>query len=108
VKYKAVVPNPSAKRMIANKVVEICIETAWYGSHKKHWTLTENDQEIIFEIDDDVPWIGNNQCCDGDFFTVSVEYANSTNSRKEKLELIPEPYTDDDVVANVTDILKMN
>ena len=80
---------PSAKRMAGNKVLKITANDGWGQGWDKSYPLT-NETEFEFEVRDDVEWIGQTTCNDSMVFNVSVEYSNSTGSRKETVHLVPQ------------------
>lgn len=88
-KYRVSIPAPSAKRMAGKKTLRIEAGDGWGQGWKKEYALTD-ETEFEFDIANDTEWIGHTTCNDGMTFNVWVEYANSTGSRKEDIQLVPQ------------------
>lgn len=87
-KYRAAIPAPSAKRMLANKVLIIHCEDGWGQGQEQRRKLTD-ETEVEFDVPDDIEWSGQCITMDAMVFGAWVEYQNSTGSRKELLQLTP-------------------
>jgi hypothetical protein len=76
--------------MKKSKLIITCGDN-WNGFQKKEYDLSgfEEQKDFVFKLDDRYIFEGVNTCSDGPVFSVVVEYANSTASRKEQVSLIP-------------------
>lgn len=88
-KYRVFIKPPSAKRMAGKKTLFIQAEDGWGQGWKKSVLLTD-ETTYEFDVADDIDYIGETTCVDGMTFNVWVEYENSTGSRKETFQLVPQ------------------
>lgn len=91
-KYRVVVRPPSAKRMAKCEVI-VTRHHGWTGDETDIYHVEAGSTNFEFEVKDQYEWIHTSGKVDGDSFSVEVEYTNSTRSRKECYQLVPEKIT---------------
>lgn len=89
-KYSVLIPAPSAKRMSANCELIIRLNDGWEGETIKNHQLAEGTNYFEFDVPDRYEWAYSTSVVDGSIFFVSCEYSNSTGSRKETRNLVPQ------------------
>lgn len=101
-RYTVSIPPPSAKRMAAFGKLVISLHHGYEGDKLITYDinpsivkreLPENAKTFEFEVPDQYEWIYSSSIIDGWYFDVACEYANSTGSRKETKQLVPEKIT---------------
>jgi hypothetical protein len=87
-KYKVNLPNPSAKRL-KDKEIVITFSDGWSGDMTKQYSLNENENCFVFEVDEKYYPIQTNPFIDGPTFVIEVIFTNDAKTRKETIELLP-------------------
>ena len=62
----------------------------WEGDKVVTYELQEGANSFEFDVPEDCEWIHSTSVSDGHSFSVSCEYTNSTGSRKETRQLVPQ------------------
>lgn len=88
-KWKVLIPEPKAKRLVKRKLIILCY-SGWENDKPQVVDLSSDVKEFNFEMNDDRHWAGNTSVMDGPVFRVELEYSNESGSRTERLQLIPE------------------
>ena len=96
-RYRVVIPSPSAKRLAANAKIVVTKHTGWefdelvssFPDYEYH-DLEPGTSSFEFEVPDKYAWSYSNSIINGWWFKVELEYSNSTGSRKENYRLVPE------------------
>jgi hypothetical protein len=91
--YRVKVPAPKAKRMKLKSVI-INFGSNWNGFTEQILQYELGATEVFFKIDSCYEWAINSKIIDGDIFRVRAEFENSTGSRKESVQLVPEKIAD--------------
>ena len=88
-KYFVIVPPPKSKRMIENRQLLIYLEDGWDGC-KQIINPVCNLGKTEIDVPEEYEWLFGTSKNDGSTFQVIVEYTNSTGSKKEMYNLVPE------------------
>lgn len=97
-RYRVMIPKPSAKRMAGNGKLYVWYHHGWTGDALVTYDGFERDEHLLdegtyqfeFEVPDQYEWVGSTNIIDGWSFSVEVEYSNTTGSRTESKKLVPE------------------
>lgn len=90
-RYSVTIPKAKSDRMNKeNKTLIIEQSDGWVGYPPKRITLKPEVIHCEFEIPDDFEYVYNTKTIDGPTFNVKIEYANSSGSRKETYQLVPQ------------------
>jgi hypothetical protein len=90
-KYSVIIPKAKTSRMNKeNKTLILTMSSGWTTDVVKKVVLKPEVIHCEFEVPDDFNYIHNTTIIDGKIFKVEVEYSNQSESRKEKLQLVPQ------------------
>lgn len=87
-KYKVVIPK-FTKRMTSGRIV-VNKGSGWEIDKDEIFPITNEIVDFVIEVPDKYEWFRSTSIIDGFTFKVFVEFVNSTGSRKETKELVPE------------------
>jgi hypothetical protein len=76
--------------MILKSVVIYCGGSWGCSCRDKVLEYKPGQTELEFELPRDIEWIVNSKFIDGPTFDVIVHFENSTGTRKETIQLVPE------------------
>lgn len=90
-RYTVTIPPAKSARMNKeNKTLIIEQSDGWVAGTLQHIILKPEVTHYEFEIPDRIQHAHSTNDIDGPTFTVTVEYTNSSGSRKETYQLLPE------------------
>lgn len=89
-KYLVAIPKPSAKRMAAFGKIIVRLHDGFDGDKLISYDYEKSATTFEFEVPDKYEWYRSTSVVDGWSFSVSCEYTNSTETRKETKELVPQ------------------
>ncbi len=88
-RYVVEIPKPSAKRLEDHRRLVIKHHTGWGGSIiKQTYELPVGEDMFEFELDYPIE-LRDPNLLDGNYHAFSIEYENSTGSRKEEIGVTP-------------------
>jgi hypothetical protein len=89
-KYSVTIPSPSAKRMAGRgKVIVRLNHGCDYGSFETY-PVPADLGVFEFTVGDEYEWLYSSNVKDGISFSVECVYTNSTGTRTEVKQLVPE------------------
>lgn len=101
-KYRVIIPRPSAKRLLANACLTVVYHEGFDVCEREMliqcgenpfetYSLNDlNEPFFDFEVPSKYEWIHSDKILDGWYFKATVKYTNSTGSRTESFNLVPQ------------------
>ena len=88
-KHKFIIPKPRSKRMEGSGTIFLVFSDGWSGDRRVEIIrLDQSSDEVELDIPDGYEWIHDTRGCDVPLFSATVEYINSTGSRRESHDLM--------------------
>jgi len=101
-KYRVIIPRSSAKRLLANACLTVVYHEGFDVCEREMliqrgenpfetYSLNDlNEPFFDFEVPSKYEWIHSDKILYGWYFKVTVKYTNSTGSRTESFNLVPQ------------------